>query len=70
MKYREFDLRLPRQEVEEVDQLRDKWQELLLLAEECRQELLQEKRNAFEQELDKQVKVNILIFNTLKNIKC
>lgn len=56
--YREFELRLPRNEVEEVDQLRDKWQELMELAEEVRHKLLIEKRGTFEQELDKQVKVN------------
>ena len=55
--YREFELRLPRTEVEEVDQLRDHWQELLQLAEEVSHNLLKERRNAFEQELDKQVKV-------------
>lgn len=54
---REFELRLPRSEVEEVDQLRDNWQDLLELAEEVRIILLKEKRGAFEQELDKQVKV-------------
>ena len=59
--YREFELRLPRSEVEEVDQLRDHWQELLALADEVRLLLLKEKRGAFEQELDKQVKVFILL---------
>ena len=54
---REFELRLPRDEVEEVDLLRDHWQELLALAEEVRQVLLKEKRGNFEQELDKQIKV-------------
>ena len=54
---REFELRLPRSEVQEVDQLRENWQELLNLAEEVQHLLLKEKRKAFEQELDKQVKV-------------
>ena len=54
---REFELRLPRTEVEEVEQLREKWQDLLDLAEDVRIVLLKEKRGAFEQELDKQVKV-------------
>lgn len=54
---REFELRLPRIEVEEVDQLRDKWQELMELSEQVRVVLLKERRGAFEQELDKQVKV-------------
>lgn len=54
---REFELRLPREEVEEVDKLRDKWQELLDLADQVSVVLLKERRGAFEQELDKQVKV-------------
>ena len=54
--FREFELRLPREEVQQVDQLRDHWQELLQLAEEVRLLLLKEKRANFEQELDKQVK--------------
>ena len=53
---RSFELRLPRQEVEEVDQLRDRWTELLELAEEVTRSLLRERRENFEQELDKQVK--------------
>lgn len=56
-KLRDFNLRLPRSEVQEADSLRDKWQELLDLAESVRKVLLVEKRGAFEQELDKQVKV-------------
>lgn len=62
--FREFELRLPRQEVEEVDCLRDKWCELLILADQVREVLLKERREAFEQELDKQVKVrhNIVSF--------
>ena len=43
--------------MEEVDNLRMKWQELLELADNVTQVLLKEKRGAFEQELDKQVKV-------------
>ncbi len=58
--FREFELRLPRTEVEEVDMLRDHWQELLQLAEEVSHNLLKERRNAFEQELDKQVKVCVM----------
>lgn len=53
---REFELRLPRQEVEEVDQLRERWAELLLLADDVSRNLLKERRENFEQELDKQVK--------------
>lgn len=55
--HREFELRLPREEVELVDQLREQWTELLDLAEQVRVVLLKERRGAFEQELDKQVKV-------------
>ncbi len=50
-------MRLPRSEVEEVDQLRENWQELLELADNVTYVLLKERRGAFEQELDKQVKV-------------
>lgn len=56
-KLREFELRLPRKEVEEVDALRENWFELMELAEQVREVLLKERRGAFEQELDKQVKV-------------
>ena len=62
---REYELRLPRHEVQEVDRLRERWQELLELAEEVRKILLKEKRENFEQEVDKQVKValpNILVY--------
>lgn len=57
-KLREFELRLPRTEVEEVDALRENWFELMELAEQVREVLLKERRGAFEQELDKQVKVS------------
>ncbi|XP_066278010.1 uncharacterized protein [Branchiostoma lanceolatum] len=53
---REYKLRLPRNEVQEVEQLREKWQELIELSEQVRYKLLKEQRGAFEQELDKQVK--------------
>ena len=56
-KLRDFNLRLPREEVKQVDSLREKWQDLLQLAESVRKQLLIERRGAFEQELDKQVKV-------------
>ena len=45
-KLREFELRLPRNEVEEVDNLRDNWQDLLTLAEDVRLVLLKERRGA------------------------
>ncbi|XP_055954878.1 dynein axonemal heavy chain 8 [Patella vulgata] len=59
-KLREFELRLPRHEVEEVDELREKWQELIELADQVREVLLKERRGAFEQELDKQVKTFVV----------
>ncbi|XP_060567478.1 dynein axonemal heavy chain 5-like [Ruditapes philippinarum] len=59
-KLREFELRLPRQEVEEVDALRENWTELMDLAEQVREVLLKERRGAFEQELDKQVKTFVV----------
>ena len=65
-KLREFELRLPRKEVEEVDALRENWTELMELAEQVREVLLKERRGAFEQELDKQVKVKFaLLLNIL-----
>ncbi|XP_064629693.1 uncharacterized protein LOC135488785 isoform X2 [Lineus longissimus] len=60
LKLREFELRLPRNEVEEVDSLRERWQELLELADNVRMNLMKEKRSAFEQELDKQVKTFVV----------
>ncbi|XP_070190368.1 uncharacterized protein [Littorina saxatilis] len=59
-KLREFELRLPREEVELVDQLREQWTQLLELAEKVREVLLKERRGAFEQELDKQVKTFVV----------
>ncbi|XP_041462850.1 dynein heavy chain 8, axonemal-like [Lytechinus variegatus] len=55
-----YRLRLPRSEVEEVEKLRDNWQEVVDLAEKCRIKLLKERRGAFEQELDKQVKLFVV----------
>ncbi|XP_071504103.1 dynein axonemal heavy chain 5-like [Diadema antillarum] len=55
-----YRLRLPRSEVEEVDKLRDSWQEVVDLAEKRRVKLLRERRGAFEQELDKQVKLFVV----------
>ncbi|BFZ10052.1 hypothetical protein BsWGS_13093 [Bradybaena similaris] len=59
-KLREFELRLPRNEVEEVAGLRERWIELTELAERVREELLKERRGAFEQELDKQIKTFVV----------
>lgn len=60
--FREYELRLPRSEVQEVDQLRENWHKLLEMADEVRHRLLKQQRGAFEQELDKQVKVSQFIF--------
>ncbi|XP_077977225.1 dynein axonemal heavy chain 8-like isoform X3 [Glandiceps talaboti] len=56
----EYKLRLPRSEVEEVNNLRDKWQEVIDMAEAARVKLLKEQRTAFEQELDKQTKLFVV----------
>ncbi|XP_052708586.1 uncharacterized protein LOC128183562 isoform X10 [Crassostrea angulata] len=66
-KLREFELRLPRNEVEEVDQLRDKWVELMDLADQVRENLLKERRGAFEQELDKNVKAFVVEVMEFRN---
>ena len=57
---RRFDLLLTREEIEQVTTLREKWSELMKSAENARVLLLQEKRNALEQELDKQVKTFVV----------
>lgn len=55
--YRDYELLLPRSEVDEVNQLRAKWLQLLAQADYVRNLLLKEKKTNFEQDLDKQVKV-------------
>lgn len=62
---RNYDVRIPREEVIDVESLRQKWDDLLELADQVRDDLLKEKRNAFEQELDKQVKVSIFFIRIL-----
>ncbi|CAF3791725.1 unnamed protein product, partial [Rotaria sp. Silwood1] len=51
-----YKIPIPRDELEECSQLRDKWSELMLNADRVRRQLLQERRQQLEQELDKQVK--------------
>uniref|UniRef100_A0A8C5PKA2 Dynein heavy chain n=1 Tax=Leptobrachium leishanense TaxID=445787 RepID=A0A8C5PKA2_9ANUR len=51
-----FQLRIPREEVTEVINLRFKWTELLNLTYDVKVTLLKEKADIFKQELDKQVK--------------
>ena len=51
-----YNIPIPRDELQECSQLRDKWSELMLNADRVRRLLLQERRQQLEQELDKQVK--------------
>lgn len=57
---RRYDLIMTRQEIEQVTGLRDMWANLMKNAENVRKILLQDKRNALEQELDKQVKTFVV----------
>jgi dynein heavy chain, axonemal len=51
-----YHIPIPRDELHECSQLRVKWSELMLNADRVRRQLLQERRQQLEQELDKQVK--------------
>jgi dynein heavy chain len=51
-----YNIPIPRDELQECSQLRDKWSDLMLNADRVRRQLLQERRQQLEQELDKQVK--------------
>ncbi|UJR24993.1 hypothetical protein I4U23_006354 [Adineta vaga] len=51
-----YNIPIPRDELQECSQLRDKWSALMLNADRVRKLLLQERRQQLEQELDKQVK--------------
>ncbi|CAF3476774.1 unnamed protein product [Rotaria socialis] len=51
-----YNIPIPRDELQECSQLRDKWSELMSNADRVRRQLLQERRQQLEQELDKQVK--------------
>ncbi|XP_068137634.1 dynein axonemal heavy chain 5-like isoform X2 [Hyperolius riggenbachi] len=53
---RSYQLRIPREEVDDVANLRIKWTELMDLTTVVKQNLLKEKQYIFKQELDKQVK--------------
>ncbi|XP_063775387.1 uncharacterized protein LOC134910927 [Pseudophryne corroboree] len=53
---RSYQLRIPREEVIDVTNLRSKWTELMDLSNVVKENLLQEKQDIFKQELDKQVK--------------
>lgn len=57
---RRYDLILTRQEIDQVDNLRENWTNLMVSAENVRTNLLQDKRNSLEQELDKQVKTFVV----------
>lgn len=63
-----FEPRLSRSCDEEVECLRDKWQQLMTVAETVYMELIREKRAIYEQELDKQVRVSITVGSKV-NIK-
>ncbi|XP_044146080.1 dynein axonemal heavy chain 5-like isoform X2 [Bufo gargarizans] len=53
---RSYQLRIPREEVNDVTNLRNKWDELMDLTSVVKDNLLKEKQDIFKQELDKQVK--------------
>ncbi|XP_018425842.1 PREDICTED: dynein gamma chain, flagellar outer arm-like [Nanorana parkeri] len=53
---RSYKLRIPREEVNDVANLRHKWLELMDLTSVVKETLLKEKQDIFKQELDKQVK--------------
>nr|DBA26446.1 TPA: hypothetical protein GDO54_010703 [Pyxicephalus adspersus] len=53
---RSYKLRIPREEVHDVENLRHKWSELMDLSSVVKETLLKEKQDIFKQELDKQVK--------------
>ncbi|KAG8582082.1 hypothetical protein GDO81_007910 [Engystomops pustulosus] len=53
---RSYQLRIPREEVNDVTNLRNKWVELMDLTVTVKDKLLKEKQDIFKQELDKQVK--------------
>ncbi|XP_069830783.1 uncharacterized protein [Dendropsophus ebraccatus] len=53
---RSYQLRIPREEVDDVSNLRTKWAELMDLTIVVKDNLLKEKQDIFKQELDKQVK--------------
>ncbi|XP_077343463.1 dynein axonemal heavy chain 5-like [Lithobates pipiens] len=53
---RSYKLRIPREEVNDVANLRQKWSELMDLTNVVKETLLKEKQDIFKQELDKQVK--------------
>ncbi len=57
---REYNPRLPRNEIERVDALRDNWEALIELAETVKTQLLSKQRMLFEREVDKQVKAFVV----------
>ncbi|XP_077973667.1 uncharacterized protein LOC120348568 isoform X2 [Styela clava] len=59
-KLKEYDLRLARSELQQVDSLRQNWSELVQLADRLGHTLLKERRASFEQELDKQLKTFVV----------
>uniref|UniRef100_A0A7M5WVD3 Uncharacterized protein n=2 Tax=Clytia hemisphaerica TaxID=252671 RepID=A0A7M5WVD3_9CNID len=63
----DYEIPLPREELQTVSSLRDKWSELLVLAEKISQRLIHEHRSIFEQELDKQVKEFVVAVIRFRN---
>ena len=57
---RSFGVHLPRDEVQNVENLRENWQQLVQKADVVQHSLMREKRNVFEQELDKQIMVGVV----------
>eukprot|EP00794_Sanderia_malayensis_P000407 gene407-1042_t len=55
-----YNIQIARDEIVEIQELRNKWSDLLLFAAEVRTQLLMKKRSVFEQELDKQVKTFVV----------
>ncbi|XP_075124385.1 uncharacterized protein LOC142197756 [Leptodactylus fuscus] len=53
---RSYQLRIPREELNDVTNLRNKWAELMDLTSVVKDNLMKEKQDIFKQELDKQVK--------------
>ena len=58
--FREYNPHLSRSEVQQVDSLRDEWNNLITLAEEVQRKLLSEQRKFYERDVDKQVKAFVV----------
>ena len=65
---RRFELILTREEIEQVENLRENWSHLMSSAYVVRQNLIQHKRSTLEQELDKQVKTFVVEVIRFRNL--